>query len=177
MAKKKKKAKEKSKKKAVVKKAVKKKKTAKRKRPTARAKPKPRKKNKGGGQTKYQESFPDRALTYAEVGQFAHSRLAKKFKVSIPTIKNWIDNHSKFADAVEEGKKIAVEAVDSTYYEQALGLVKVKKGYLPPNERACNKILTANREEYKNKQEVNVESQSLVDIIAKVGIGKKRKKK
>ncbi|KKN73188.1 hypothetical protein LCGC14_0403610 [marine sediment metagenome] len=119
------------------------------------AKTKRRKKDTGGGQTKYRVSFPERALTYAEVGQFAHSRLAKKFKVSVPTIKNWIDMHPKFAEAVEEGEKIAVAAVDSTHYQLALGIVKVKKGNLPPNQRACEKILTANIEKYKNKQELS----------------------
>ena len=141
MAKKKKKVKKKVKKRAVVKKTVKKNK-----------KPK---KNKGGGQTKYKVSFPDRAMVYAEVGWFSCSRLAKKFKVSPQTIRNWINNHSIFKEAVEEGKKIAVEAVDSTYYELALGLVKVKKANLPPNERACKGILMANREEYKNKHELS----------------------
>ena len=112
------------------------------------------KRKKGGGQTKYRVGFPDRALAYAEIGQFAVSRLAKKFRVSVPTIKNWIKDHPEFAAAVEEGKKIAVEAVDSTYYQMALGLVKKRKGKIPPCERAGNKILTANREEYKERREL-----------------------
>lgn len=162
MAKKKKKVKKKASKKAAVKKkAVKKKKTAKK----AKAK-----KNKGGGQTKYRESHADRALTYAEVGCFSQSKLAKKFKVSANTLRSWIKGHKKFADAIAEGKKIAIEAVDSTYHEMALGLVKEKKGYLPPNQKACAGILAANVNKYKNKHEINLESETLADIIAKAGI-------
>lgn len=158
-------AKQKAKKKAVKKKTVKtkaakkktvKKKTSKKGKSKTKgrakpAKPKKKKKKKSGGQSKYSVKFPDRARLYAEVGWFSCNRLAKKFKVSSQTIRNWIKDHPKFAEAVKDGKEIAIEAVDCKNYEMALGLVKEKKGYIPPNQKSCISILKANRAEYKDK--------------------------
>lgn len=136
----------------------------------AAPKNKPAKPRKGGGQTKYRANFPDRAIGYAEDGSYQPSRLAKKFRVSAQTIKNWIDNHPKFAEAVEEGKDAAVDAVDETLHRLALGGVKIKKGKLPPNERACKDILRAHRKElYGDKLAVGGEDgkpiRTVLDII------------
>lgn len=136
------------KRKKVLKKKTKAKKPAKSKVKTTKKKVKKRtKKNKGGRQTKYTKSHPMIALGYAEDGSYQPSRLAKKFKVSVQTIRNWIKNHPKFAEAVEEGKDTAVDAVDETLHHLALGKVRIKKGVLPPNDRACKNILKAHRKE------------------------------
>ena len=162
----KKKTKKKVKKKAVVKKAVKKKKTAKKKKTKAK---KPTK-DKGGGQTVYTTKHPDLAMGFAEDGSYQISRLAKKFGVTPQTIRNWVKTYPKFAEAVKEGKQAAIDRVNETYHNLAIGGIKIKKSELPPNEKACNKILTSHVAAYKNKQEVNLESESLADIIAKAGI-------
>lgn len=123
------------------------------------------KKNKGGGQTKYTKNHPAMALGFAEDGSYQPSRLAKKFGVSAQTIRNWIDNHPKFAEAVKEGKDAAVDAVDETLHRLALGKVRIKKRMIPPNDRACKNILKAHRKElYGDKLAVGGEDGKPIEM-------------
>ena len=142
----------------------KKKKTTKAQTTRKRAKPK-----KGGGQTKYRATHPARAIGYAEDGSFKPHLLARKFNVSTATIRNWIASHPEFAAAVKLGKEIAVDMVHLRYFQMALGELKTKKGCLPANERAANRILAAYRKEFSDKIKADVgvsdELKSLLDFV------------
>lgn len=67
------------------------------------------------------------------------------------------------------GKEIAVDMVHLKYFQMALGELKVKKGFIAANERACNRILAAYRKEFSDKIKADVgaseELRNLLDLI------------
>lgn len=127
---------------------------------------------KTGNPSQYKAVYAQMALGFCEDGNFSCRSLAKKFKVSPQTILNWKRENPDFAKAIEEGKEIAVDEIEQTYFQLALRHDEVthNKGQMATGDvdykstkkdavevGACKSILAAHRKDkYGDKLDVTI---------------------
>lgn len=129
--------------------------------------------NKGGAPSKYKKVYAERAFDYCQLGGFSTSFLAEKFGVTVRTVQNWLKRHKEFKNAVDRGREIAIEQVESSLFKLALGgLEKIKTKSTAdedgtelmineriietamPSVQACKEILSAYKKQYRNKLDI-----------------------
>ena len=71
-------------------------------------------------ETKYDESFPERAMDFASEG-LTDSQIAYKLGVSRSTFYNYKQQHTRFAEAIDVGRDVIDGRVENRLLELALG--------------------------------------------------------
>ena len=71
-------------------------------------------------ETKYDESFPERAMDFASEG-LTDSQIAYQLGISRSTFYNYKQQHSRFAEAIDVGRDVIDSRVENRLLELALG--------------------------------------------------------
>lgn len=87
---------------------------------------KPETKHSNGRPTKYQPQYAEQAKRLCLLG-LTDAQLASFFEVSEQTINNWKKEHSRFSQALKQGKAVADAEVAHSLYQRAIGFTVIEQ--------------------------------------------------